>query len=407
MILEDSRFGGEEALHIIREPAAGSRTAVTKISLDNRKNLSSLIKASWKKKGLGAELYERSGDGCGYLVLFDKDLPGSCTAVLIFKYVIENEEEAAFCDVSENDLDFAVFAFSHFMCGEDQEPVPRYEMETDDGYESGTMTVYDWNIEEYLGCHELFDAMRSSYNIGLRRGSEQLLINLAWMYHDGKKVERDLPLSDTFCRLCVDNGASWDLLNLCYRFSGTDPEEDIDYVKAFQCAKAAVRSGPTLTSALSMCGVCFFFGYGTRKNYKKGFRIFKFLADFDLDLSAYHRTAYCYMKGLGVKKDYKQMMKYIRKGVKAGSSESYNDLGYMAETGTGVNKDPKKTMKYYKKAARMGCYVAYSNIGSLYENGAAGEPDIEKAICYYKTAAHFDEEHAVEALKRLGINPDE
>ena len=61
-------------------------------------------------------------------------------------------------------------------------------------------------------------------------------------------------------------------------------------------------------------------------------------------------------------------------------------------------------MDYYMQAAEMGDALCYCNVAWLYESGELGKPDLQMAIKWYKKGAIRKEEHAIEALERLGVS---
>ena len=50
----------------------------------------------------------------------------------------------------------------------------------------------------------------------------------------------------------------------------------------------------------------------------------------------------------------------------------------------------------------LGDALAYTDVGWIYESGELGKPNIPFAVECYQMAEKAGEEHAVEALKRLG-----
>ena len=62
----------------------------------------------------------------------------------------------------------------------------------------------------------------------------------------------------------------------------------------------------------------------------------------------------------------------------------------------------KKGFELYMLGWERGDALAAANIGYCYEVGQGVRKNRKKAIEYYRAAAETGEEHAVEALERLG-----
>ena len=61
-----------------------------------------------------------------------------------------------------------------------------------------------------------------------------------------------------------------------------------------------------------------------------------------------------YELGLGVKKDEKEAVKWLRKSAEADYVPSQKELGSCYETGSGVEKDDAEAVKWFRKAAEQG-----------------------------------------------------
>lgn len=94
-------------------------------------------------------------------------------------------------------------------------------------------------------------------------------------------------------------------------------------------------------------------------------------------------------------------------------------LGVMHEEGKGVVQNYAKAAEYYKDVVTKGDTskfkydpvtevkgIAAFKLGEMYEEGRGVAQDIDTAIKYYKLAADEENEHATEALNRLGVPND-
>ena len=91
-------------------------------------------------------------------------------------------------------------------------------------------------------------------------------------------------------------------------------------------------------------------------------------------------------------KDYKKAEEYFKKGIKAGSVESYYQLGSLYSAF--MNKDSKYAIKEYKKAALKGHTLAMHNLGVQYYNQAK----FDEAIKWYTKSATSGDNYSLEGL---------
>ena len=91
-------------------------------------------------------------------------------------------------------------------------------------------------------------------------------------------------------------------------------------------------------------------------------------------------------------KDYKKAEEYFKKGIKAGSVESYYQLGSLYSAF--MNKDSKYAIKEYKKAALKGHTLAMHNLAVQYYNQAK----FNEAIKWYTKSANSGDNYSLEAL---------
>jgi len=91
-------------------------------------------------------------------------------------------------------------------------------------------------------------------------------------------------------------------------------------------------------------------------------------------------------------KDYKKAEEYFKKGIKAGSVESYYQLGSLYSTF--MEKDSTYAIKEYKKAALKGHTLAMHNLGVQYYNQAK----FDEAIKWYTKSANSGDNYSLEGL---------
>ena len=99
--------------------------------------------------------------------------------------------------------------------------------------------------------------------------------------------------------------------------------------------------------------------------------------------------AQLYQKGIFVKKDAKQAVRWYEKAARNGSSEAMNILAWRYENGEGVTRSPAKALQWYKAAAERGEHNALFRLGVLYYTGKHVAADHALAFEYFKKAAEL------------------
>lgn len=132
-------------------------------------------------------------------------------------------------------------------------------------------------------------------------------------------------------------------------------------------------------------------GIGTEIDYEKALLLIRFLLDNEY-CYAYRLMAYCYLDGTGVEQDYKKAFEFFEKGAENGDVEAYRHLGYCYQEGRGVKKDETKANELYKCAAEMGSRIAWRCLGDNYFEGCGLKRDKNKAVQCYIAAANLNDD---------------
>lgn len=85
----------------------------------------------------------------------------------------------------------------------------------------------------------------------------------------------------------------------------------------------------------------------------------------------------------------KEAINYLNKSMELGNIAAINTLGYCYLNGLGVRKDISIAKKYFEKAASLNYAYAYNNLGKMIE-----KTNYEEAIIYYKKSADLNESYA-------------
>ena len=103
--------------------------------------------------------------------------------------------------------------------------------------------------------------------------------------------------------------------------------------------------------------------------------------------SAQYNLGVLYDNGRGVRKDYKEAVKWYRKAAEQGLAGAQNNLGVLYDNGQGVRKDYKEAVKWYRKSAEQGYSKAQSNLGMMYAKGKGVLQDYKEAVKWYRKSA--------------------
>jgi len=102
-----------------------------------------------------------------------------------------------------------------------------------------------------------------------------------------------------------------------------------------------------------------------------------------------------YYEGRGVRKDYKEAVKWYRKAAEQGLAGAQADLGLMYRIGKGVLQDYKEAIKWYRKAAEQGNSIAQADLGVMYVMGQGVIKDYVMAHMYFNIVAVSGHEGAI------------
>ena len=101
-----------------------------------------------------------------------------------------------------------------------------------------------------------------------------------------------------------------------------------------------------------------------------------------------------YARGMGVKQDLAEAVKWYRKAAEQGEAGAQFHLGMCYSTGEGVEKDGKEAVKWYRKAAEQGVAQAVYSLGVCYATGSGVAKDNSEAVKWYRKAAEMGERTA-------------
>jgi TPR repeat protein len=105
------------------------------------------------------------------------------------------------------------------------------------------------------------------------------------------------------------------------------------------------------------------------------------------DAAAQYNLGMMYYLGLGIPRDYKEAIKWLRKAAELGNSKAQCVLGLMYYRGEGIPRDYKEAVRWYQKAAEQGNAIAQFGLGDMYNTGQGVPVDYKNAVRWYKKAA--------------------
>ena len=148
-----------------------------------------------------------------------------------------------------------------------------------------------------------------------------------------------------------------------------------------------------------MASYCYFYGLGTKKNYKKAFNEFLRFPNFGLNQ---YYIGLCYAEGKGVPKDIALAKKWYEKAANQGVQQAILALGEMYYFGRGVEQDYSKAVQLFECSTEVRSYALPNYyLGDCYHHGLGVKSDWYKAKEYYKKAIElgYNCEYALEMVR--------
>ncbi len=200
--------------------------------------------------------------------------------------------------------------------------------------------------------------------------------NLAWMYLDGRGVEKNIHKGYIYAKKAYDLNPK-NTLNLGYYYE----HYAHDYQKALKLYKIECNNNNNNLGSVGCSNISSLNLSGKIKNAnldKAKFYAQKAIKIDPTNDSAYNDLGVYYNKTNNFKFAFDNFSKACELNNKYGC---YNLAG-LYEKGKGVNKNISKAIKYYKKSCDLNYAKSCAYLGSLYKN----QNDYKKATFYYKKA---------------------
>ncbi len=154
--------------------------------------------------------------------------------------------------------------------------------------------------------------------------------------------------------------------------------------ESFEDIKTKAEKGDA--QAESILGYRYSEGKGVKQDYAEAVKWLRKATD-QGDAAAQFNLAYCYREGKGVTQDYAEAVKLYRKAADQGFAQAQYNLGVIYFNGEIVPKDYTEGIKYFRKAAEQGFALAQYNLGVYYRDGQGLPQDFEQAMKWFRMAA--------------------
>ncbi len=112
-----------------------------------------------------------------------------------------------------------------------------------------------------------------------------------------------------------------------------------------------------------------------------------------------NRLAWCYWKGEGTKKDYKQSLKIYETLSKKENAEAMCMLGLLYYDGEGgIEQDYKKAVKFWKSAIKLNEKTSMHNLGECYYFGRGVEQDNINALKWFLISEEYGYKESIDTI---------
>ncbi|MBR4265493.1 MAG: leucine-rich repeat protein [Bacteroidales bacterium] len=230
------------------------------------------------------------------------------------------------------------------------EEITKYRKEAEDGDEYSQLSlsiIYKHQNDTEKSVYWLKKSAEQGYSVAM--------YNLSHYYDSKGQYDEKVKLLKQIRRIKIDPNETFWLdkenyetyyratndLGVCYYY-GEGVRKN--YKKAFQLYCKAAKVG--VAEAICNRGVCYDYGRGTKKNPSKAFCCYLHAALKGYS-EAMNNVALCYIEGTAVDKNKDKFMYWIGKALKKNSCNAQNNIAYEYLTGEFLEKDLKKAKKYF------------------------------------------------------------
>lgn len=253
---------------------------------------------------------------------------------------------------------------------------------------------------------EAYDVFVSAAEKGLAEAQ----CELGYMYAEGLGVTQDLEKSEHWYRMAANQGDGSALVSLGFMYyDGTVvPKNRLEAAKLWERALDIhpIPRGWDVwhVDVEFLLGDMYLNGDGVKQNYDEALRYLRRAANAG-NAIAQNNLAYMYANGKGVERDYEKAFEWGMKSAMQGNAQAQLSMAGAYKRGEGVERDYEKAFEWTEKAAMQGDAVAQNELGIAYELGEGVEQDYNKAIEWYQKAAAQGFQIAQQNLARFYETP--
>ena len=249
------------------------------------------------------------------------------------------------------------------------------------------------------------------YKNAARLNLEIAIIYLADLYHEGVNVPQDYSKAREYYHeyLKKDKQIYFKKANIrlgIYYYLGLSVEKNLDlaFKHLNDCFTKNIGADlwmeKEIAEGLLYLARCYYYGEGTKKDFKQAFNCFEKSALLGND-EAQKALGILYQQGIYVAKDINKAIYWYEKSASLGNVDAQYNLGTIFSCGKGVDIDYKKAIYWYEKAVKQNDIDAQVNLGEIYYNGLGVKKDFKKAFELYERAANFGDSDAQSCLGTL------
>lgn len=195
-----------------------------------------------------------------------------------------------------------------------------------------------------------------------------------------------------------ENLSTGKLLVIAKIYGSLFPEEERDYIKAFNIYTKLAQSGNLI--AIYELGYCYENGLGTNVDLKEAMKLYEKAANENYP-KALNALGNLYGEGKGVEINHEKAYNYFSKSFDLGNINGQYMVGMYYYQGLYVSKDEKKAVQLFNECAKLGHTDSENILGCCYEHGTGIKKDLKMAAFMYEKAAKKDDIYGVYNLARL------
>lgn len=206
---------------------------------------------------------------------------------------------------------------------------------------------------------------------------------LGLLFHQGKRVERDIQRAIFFYTMAANAGNNKAQYNLGLIYMNGDGVEE-DIAKAIDLFRRSAEQGnPKAQYRLARFYLA---GQGIEKDETEAARLFT-LAASQGEVNAQHMLGLTYLYGWGVEENEKQSFEWFLRAAEQGLPEAQYQVGHAFEEARGTTLDYDAAFSWMTKAANNNYTRAQVTLSWMYRDGIGVMPDASAAVKWMSAAA--------------------